>query len=79
MALLAKCRDNGRKLTLGCLCHNVGRSRSGTAHAHVERTVVAEGKPARGLVELHRGDAEVENDAIHGIVATRMRDCLQIG
>ena len=79
VALFAKRGDNGRKLALGCPCHDVGRGRSGAAHAHVERTVVAEGKPARGLVELHRGDAEVENHAIHGIPATRTRDRLQIG
>ena len=33
-------------------------------HAHVERPVGAEGEAALGLVDLHRGDADVEHDAV---------------
>ena len=35
-------------------------------HAHVERPVAAEGKSALGLVELHGGDADVEQHAVDG-------------
>ena len=37
---------------------------AGPRHAHVERAVGAEREAAIGLVELHRGDADVEHDAI---------------
>ena len=37
---------------------------AGLAHPHVERPVLLEGEAARGLVELHRGDADVEHDAV---------------
>ena len=33
-------------------------------HAHVERGVLGVREPAVGLVELHGGDAEVEEDAL---------------
>ena len=49
------------------------------AHAHVERTVMAKGKSALGLVELHRGDAEVEDHAVDGVVAAAAQHRLQIG
>ena len=38
-------------------------------HAHVERPVAAEGEAALGLVELHRRDADVENDAVDALEA----------
>lgn len=34
-------------------------------HAHVERGVLGVGEAAVGLVELHGGDAQVEQDALH--------------
>jgi len=33
-------------------------------HAHIERTVFAEAEAARGLVELRRSDAQIEQDSI---------------
>src|SRR5262249_60675531 len=48
------------------------------AHAHVERTIMAEGKSARRLVELHRGDTEVEDDPVDRVIAAAARDRLQI-
>ena len=33
-------------------------------HAHVERSVLHEAEAARGIVELRRGDAEIEQDAV---------------
>jgi hypothetical protein len=38
-------------------------ARSRLAHAHVERAVVRNETPI-GLVELHRGNADVERDAV---------------
>ena len=35
-------------------------------HAHVERPVAQEGEAARGLVDLHRGDADIEHHAVDG-------------
>ena len=69
MALLAERRDDGGEIALGGARHHVGGARPVAAHAHVERTVEAEGEAALGLVELHRGDAEIEHDAVDGVVA----------
>jgi hypothetical protein len=40
---------------------------------------MAEGKSALGLVELHRGDAEVEDHAVDRVVAAAAHHRLQIG
>ena len=64
MTLFAQRRDDESEFALTGARNDVGRARAVTAHAHVERTVVAERKAARGLVELHRRDAEVEHDAV---------------
>ena len=79
VAFFAEDRQDGCKVALGGRRHDVGRARSRGAHAHVERTVVAEGKSALGLVELHRGDAEVEDHAVDRVVAAAARHRLQIG
>ena len=42
----------------------VGGARPVLAHPHVERPVGLEGEAALGLVELHRGDADIERDAV---------------
>ena len=44
-------------------------------HAHVERAVALEREAALGLVELHRGDADVEHDAVDRREALRRRRC----
>ncbi len=49
------------------------------AHAHVERTVEPEREAALGLVELHRGHAEIEHDAVHRGVAEFFRDAIERG
>src|SRR5262249_56987557 len=51
----------------------------GGGDGHGERTSGAEGKAAGGLVELHRGDAKVEHDAVHRVVAAALGDRLQVG
>ena len=49
----------------------VGGAVAVALHAHVERPVVAEGEAALGLVELHRGDADVEHDAVDAVGSPR--------
>src|SRR5262249_56625257 len=56
-----------------------GSVRTVAAHAHVERTTMAEGKSARRLVELHRGDTEVEDDTVDRVIAAAARDRFEIG
>src|SRR5690606_35891307 len=64
MALLAiEAEDAGKIARLEAVDH-VGRARTLALHAHVERAVVTERKAALRLVELHRGDAYVEDDAV---------------
>ena len=64
MALLAELEDDVGQIALGCLRHHVGGARPLGAHAHVERAVEPEREAALGLVELHRGHAEIEHDAV---------------
>ena len=49
------------------------------AHPHVERAAEPERKAALGLVELHRGNADIHHDAIDRIHALRGADFGQIG
>ena len=54
---------------------DVGGGRAGGAvHAHVERRVLGVGEAALADVELHRGDAEVEEDGVHGVEAELVED-----
>src|SRR5262245_34482573 len=65
MALLAQNEDDGGEVALARFGHDVGRAWTAWSHPHVERPIEAEGKTAVSIVELHRGDAEIEYDAIH--------------
>ena len=65
MALLAELEDDIGEIALARLRHHVGGARAVDAHAHVKRPVEPEREAALGLVELHRGHAEIEHDAVH--------------
>ena len=69
MALFTQRRNDGRKIRLGGPRHHLGSARTGTAHAHIERAFTPKRKPPLGLVELHRGDAEIQHDAVNGLKA----------
>src|SRR5262249_90513 len=47
--------------------------------AHAERTIMAEGKSPRRLVELPRGAPEAEDDPVDRVIAAAARARLQIG
>ena len=61
--------ENVGEFRLRGVVDEIGGAYALALHAHVERAVVAEGEAALGPVELHRGDADVENDAVHGLEA----------
>src|SRR5690606_9316381 len=65
VALLAVAEDDRRELLHGVVVDDVSGALAVRAHAHVERSVVAESEAALALVELHGGDAEVEEHAVH--------------
>ena len=50
-----------------------------SAHAHVERPVGPEGEAARRVVDLHRRDADVEDDAVDALAAMLAGDAVEIG
>ena len=79
MALLAELEDDVGEIALGRLRHHVGGARAVAAHAHVERAVEPEREAALGLVELHRGHAEIEHDAVDRGVAEFLRDAIERG
>ena len=63
--LLAVAAEEERELALLRLVDEVARGElGGRVHPHVERRVGRVGEPALGPVELHRGDAEVEQDRV---------------
>ncbi len=45
------------------------RRRAVVAHPHVERAIETEREAARRLVKLHRGNAEIEGDAVDALDA----------
>ena len=55
--------DVGEHALIG-LVDELGRALAARLHPHVERPVIAEREAALGLVELHRGDADIEHDAV---------------
>ena len=77
--LLAERLDDEGEIALGRRRDHVGGGRAGIAHAHVERTVVAERKAALRLVELHRGDAEIADHAVDQRMAVSLRHLIETG
>ncbi len=49
------------------------------AHPHVERAGEPERKAALGLIELHRGDADVHHDAIDGVDTLGGAHAVEVG
>src|SRR4029077_3131650 len=78
-ALFAERCDDRRKISLGRSIQQIGGARSLAAHAHVDWAVVAEGESALRLVELHRGDAEIEQDPSDSCVPEPARNLFEIG
>src|ERR1700722_9780197 len=64
MTFLAQSRDDESEFALTGARDDVGSARAVTAHAHVERPIEAKRKAARGIVDLHRRDADVEHDTV---------------
>src|SRR6266571_893399 len=61
--LLAVAVDDVGQLGLGHPVHDLGgRDSAARVHAHVERPVALQAEAALGAVELHRADAEVEQE-----------------
>src|ERR671934_161454 len=65
VSLLAVLAEDPCQLALRRLVHQLpGGVVGGRIHAHVERRVSGVGEPALGSVDLHRRDAEVEEDRV---------------
>ena len=78
MALLAEQEDDVGEIALARRGDDVGGARPVAAHAHVERPVEPEREAAFGAVELHRGDAEIEHDAVDLREAGGARDRVEL-
>ena len=51
----------------------IGSAHAGVRpHAHVERTVLLEGKSTLGTIDLMRGDSDVEEDFVHFAIGGEM-------
>jgi hypothetical protein len=79
VTLLAEDIDDVGEIGLGGLGDHVGRSRPVMAHPHVERTAEPKREAALGLIELHRGNADVHHDAVDRVDALRGADLGEMG
>ncbi len=67
-------RSSRARSALGVVVEHVGRGRAGAVvHPHVQRGVLGVGEAALAHVELHRGDAEVEQHAVDATPAAGRR------
>ena len=78
VTLLSEDCEDSCEIPLRHGSNDLCRGRPIVPHAHVERPVVTEGKSAGSLVELHRGDAEVEYHAIDLLMSGALRDSFQV-
>src|SRR3954447_16949427 len=70
--LLTVTAEDGDELALAPAVHDVAGARVlGRIHAHVERRVGGVREPALRAVELHRGDAEIEQDRVRADAVLR--------
>ena len=79
MTLLAEDVDDVGEIGLGGLRNDIRRRRPVMAHPHVERAAEPEREAALGLVELHRGNADVHHDAVDCGHALRRADVGKVG
>ena len=79
MALFAEDIDDVGEIGLGGLGNDIRRRRPVVAHPHVERAAEPERKAALGLVELHRGNADVHHNAVYFGNALRRADVCEVG
>ena len=79
MPLLAEDVDDVGEIGFGGLRDHVRRGRAVVAHPHVERAIEPKREAALGLVELHRGHADVHHDAVDAMDALRGADFGEIG
>ena len=79
MTLLAENENDIGEIALARPGDHIGRARAVAAHAHVERSVEAEGEAALGLIELHGRDAEVEHHPVGFREAGIVRGVIEIG
>src|SRR4051794_10090841 len=77
--LFAKDVDDIGQIDLGGFSNDVRDGRAFLTHAHVERAIEAKGKAAFGLVELHRGHADVHYDPVDRPDVLRRADFGEIG
>ena len=71
--------DDRRQIACRCVIDERSGVGAAPSHAHVERPVEAEREPAFRLVELHRGDADVEHHAVNGCEVPRAGVALEVG
>ena len=60
------------------LAQDVGGRTAAAPHAHIEGRVEAQREAARRLVELHRRNADIQNDAVHRVDAEALDDLVEI-
>ena len=78
-ALLAVMVENICDLALIGAVQQIGSGRARVAHPHIKRPFAHEREAALGLIELHRGDAEIEHDPVQPCGINRMGIAIHFG
>src|SRR5215831_3594854 len=77
MFFFSQSGDDRGEIAFSGLRNDVGGTRPVAAHAHIEWPVETKRESPRRVIKLHRGNAEIEHDAVKAARATR--DRLQVG
>ena len=79
LPLLAEEIEDADEVGGARLVDDIGGADAVRGHAHVERPVPLEGEAALGLVDLHRGNAEIERHAIDRAAERPRTEAQRIG
>jgi hypothetical protein len=71
--------DDVGKQAFGSSCNHIGCSWTVIAHTHIERTIQTERKAATGRIELHRGDANIHDNAVNSRNTFRRANSGEVG
>ena len=77
VVLFAEHRDDGGKIAFRGVRNHVGGADPFATHAHIQRPVVTERESTLGIVDLHRGHADVEQHAVDRRDAEVARDGIE--
>ena len=77
VCFLAEPENDIRQIMLVHAVYNIGCARARLPHAHIQRPVTHERKPARGLVNLERRHTQIQHHAVKTGKASLLRQFIE--